>query len=89
MSEKSGVRQALLKSQFAHLYPGVMSNVWQPAVTMLDQVNATPQHRTSASPKTQDALDPEHFALRGTPSAGAKQMARELRSIGKKRPGPS
>jgi hypothetical protein len=90
MSEKSGVRQALLKSQFAHLYPGVVSNVWQPAIAMLDQVNAAPQRRTSAtSPKTQDALDPEHFALRGTPSAGAKQMARELRSIGKKRPGSS
>jgi hypothetical protein len=90
MSEKPGVRQALLKSQFAHLYPGVVSNVWQPAVTMLDQVNANPQRRTSAAARrTQDALDPEHFALRGTPSAGAKQMARELKSIGKKRRGPS
>jgi hypothetical protein len=89
MSEKSGVRQALLKSQFAHLYPGVVSNVWQPAVAMLDQVNATPQHRTSASPRTQDALDPEHFALRGTPSDGARRIAREVRSMGKKRGGAS
>jgi hypothetical protein len=49
MSEKSGVRQALLKSQFAHLYPGVVSNEWQAAGAMLDQVNAIPQHRTSTS----------------------------------------
>ena len=89
MSEKSGVRQALLKSQFAHLYPGVVSNVWQPAVAMLDQVNSTLQHPTSASRRTQDALDPEHFALRGTPTAGSKQIARELRSMGKKHRGPS
>jgi hypothetical protein len=89
MSEKSGVRQALLLSQFAHLYPGIVSNVWQPAVAMLDQVNATLQRRTPAPRGFHDVLDPEHFALRGTPSAGAKQIARELRSIGKKRRGPS
>jgi hypothetical protein len=89
MGEKSGVRQALLLSQFAHLYPGIVSNVWQPAVAMLDQVNGTLRGRTSERPEFQHALDPEHFALRGTPSDGAKQVARELRSIGKKRRGPS
>jgi hypothetical protein len=89
MREKSGVRQALLLSQFAHLYPGIASNVWQPAVAMLDQVNGTLQRRTPEPPGFRHALDPEHFALRGTPSDGAKQIARELRSIGKKRRGPS
>ncbi|HEY7504226.1 MAG TPA: hypothetical protein VH700_09025 [Gemmatimonadales bacterium] len=89
MREKSGVRQALLLSQFAHLYPGIASNVWQPAVAMLDQVNGTLQRRTPEPRGFQHALDPEHFALRGTPSDGAKRIARELRRIGKKRRGPS
>lgn len=89
MREKSGVRQALLLSQFAHLYPGIASNVWQPAVAMLDQVNGALQRRSPEPPGFQHALDPEHFALRGTPSDGGKRMARELRSMGKKRRGPS
>ena len=31
MGENSVVRQALLKSEFASLYPGIVSNEWQPA----------------------------------------------------------
>lgn len=89
MREKSGVRQALLLSQFAHLYPGIASNVWQPAVAMLDQVNGTLKRHTSERPGFQNALDPEHFAQRGTPSDGAKRIARELKSMGRKRRVPS
>jgi hypothetical protein len=85
MSENSVVRQVLLKPQFAHLYPGVVSNEWQPAGAMLEQINATLQGRIVPPRRAQDALDPEHFALRGTRSAGAKQIARELRRMGKKR----
>ena len=85
MREKSGVRQALLLSQFAHLYPGIASNVWQPAVAMLDQVNGSLKRHTSERPRFQRTLDPEHFAQRGTPSDSAKRIARELKSVGRKR----
>ena len=84
MSKNYVIQQALLKPEFAHLYPGVASNEWQPAGVMLGQINATLQRRTPAQRGFQGALDPEHFALRGTLSAGAKQMARELRTMGKK-----
>jgi hypothetical protein len=40
-------------------------------------------------PRTRDALDPAHFALRGTRSESAKRVAHELRIGGRKRRGPS
>ena len=89
MTENSVIQQALLKPEFAHLYPGVASNEWQPAGLMLEQVNATFQRRPAAPPRTWDALDPAHFAFRGTRSESAKHVAHELRILGRKRRGSS
>ncbi len=89
MTENSVIQQALLKPDFAHLYPGVASNEWQPAGLMLEQVNATFQRRFAALPRSRGALDPAHFAFRGTRSESAKHVAHELRIMGRKRRGPS
>jgi hypothetical protein len=62
MTKNSAIQQALLKPEFAHLYPGVASNEWQPAGLMLEQVNATFRRRT-ASPKARAALDTAHFCV--------------------------
>ncbi len=83
MTKNSVVQQALLKPEFAHLYPGVASNEWQPAGLMLEQVNATFRRRT-ASPKARAALDTAHFMFRGTQSESAKHVAHELRNMGKR-----
>ena len=37
---RPGIRQAMLKPAFAHLYPGIAANEWQPAAVMMDQVLA-------------------------------------------------
>jgi hypothetical protein len=85
MGEKSGVCQALLKSEFAYLYPGIVSNEWQPATMLLAQVASIGRGQRGRALEPEATLDPEHFALRETSSAGAKQLARELRSMGKQR----
>jgi hypothetical protein len=84
MRENSVVHQALLRPPFAHIYPGIVPNEWQPADVMLEVVKATVQRRTAAAPGIR-GLDPVHFAFRGTPTDGAKQVARELRRMGRKR----
>ena len=89
MGENSVVRQALLKPSFAHLYPNIVPNEWQPASVLLAQINTSTRPRGAAPPGSQDALDPAHFAFRGTSSAGANQVARELRIVRRKRQRPS
>jgi hypothetical protein len=89
MGEKSVIRQALLKSEFAYLYPGIVSNEWQPATMLIAQVALITRRRRGAPPEPEDALDPAHFALRETASAGAKHVARELRSMRRQRRPPS
>ena len=89
MGEKSVVHQALLKSEFAYLYPGIVSNEWQPATMLLAQVASIGRRRRGAPLAPKDTLDPAHFAFRETSSAGAKQLARELRSMGRQRRRPS
>ena len=84
MGEKSGVRQALLKSEFGYLYPGIVSNEWQPATMLLAQV-ASIGRRRGAPLEPEDTLDPAHFTFRETSSAGAKHLARELRGMGRQR----
>ena len=89
MSENSVVRQALLKSEFAYLYPGIVSNEWQPATMLLAQVTTIGRRRRGAAREPEDTLDPVHFAFRETSSAGAKHVARELRSMRRQRKRPS
>jgi hypothetical protein len=86
MSDNATIRQALLKPAFKHLYPGIVPNEWLPASVLLAEVNAISQHRGAGRPVARYALDPKHFAFRGTSSAGANQVARELRIVRRRRP---
>jgi hypothetical protein len=85
MSDNKPVRQALLRPAFKHLYPGIVANEWLPASALLAEVNTISQNRRAARAVMRDALDPEHFAFRGTSSSGADQVARELRIVRRKR----
>ena len=78
---RADVRQALLKSSSAHLYPGIPAGEWQPASVMVDLVlalGAVPR----SQPQPQDrerVLDGAHFEFRGRPSAGAQDDQRRSR----------
>jgi hypothetical protein len=85
ISENAIVQQALLKPEFAHLYRGLVPNEWQPANLIVEQVQAL--SRRGLAPLRlgeRNALDTTHFALRGTISAGAGELARELRFVSKR-----
>ena len=77
---RADVRQALLNSSFAHLYPGIPPGEWQPAAVMVDQVIALRMTGSSASPTARNRiLDPRHFEFRGRLSAGALDDQRRSR----------
>lgn len=77
---RADVRQALLKSGSAHLYPGIPPGEWQPAHVMVDLVLAL---RTVASPPAPQSrhrvLDERHFEFRGRLSAGGQDDQRRSR----------
>lgn len=77
---RADVRQALLKSGFGHLYPGIPPGEWQPASVM---VNLVLKSRTgSRIPPEGDRerlLDERHFQFRGLPSAGTQDDQRRSR----------
>jgi hypothetical protein len=77
---RADVRQALLKSGSAHLYPGIPPGEWQPAAVMVDMVLAL---RTAASQRASQqrsrVLDQRHFEFRGRLSAGAQDDQRRSR----------
>jgi hypothetical protein len=77
---RADVRQALLKSAFAHLYPGIAPGEWQPAAVMADQVLALPSspHSAQTGSRTR-VLDERHFQFRGRLSAGAMEDQRRSR----------
>jgi hypothetical protein len=71
------IRQALLRPAFAHLYPGIPANEWQPAEVMMDQVLALrPRSLGQASRARDRALDGMHFEFRGVASSGAADAVR-------------
>ena len=77
---RADVRQALLKSRFAHLYPGIPPEEWQPASVMVSQVVAL--RSGAAAPREGDrerVLDGRHFEFRGRLSAGALDDQRRSR----------
>ena len=76
---RSDVRQAMLKPAFAHLYPGIPANEWQPAAVMTDLVMALRPRGTVGSVDRDRALDGPHFEFRGVPSAAAHEARRALR----------
>jgi len=76
---RADVRQALLKSGSAHLYPGIPPGEWQPAAVMADMVQAL---RAGARHQVEPAdrvLDGRHFEFRGRLSAGAQDDQRRSR----------
>jgi hypothetical protein len=76
---RADVRQALLRSRFAHLYPGIPPGEWQPAAVMADQVLALHQGPSRTSEARNRVLDSRHFEFRGRLSAGALDDQRRLR----------
>lgn len=77
---RADVRQALLKSGSAHLYPGIPPGEWQPASVMVDIVLAlrTAARRGGSQPRDR-VLDERHFEFRGRLSAGAQDDQRRTR----------
>jgi len=77
---RADVRQALLKSGAAHLYPGIPSGEWQPAAVMADMVLALhPEPRPGPVQARVRVLDERHFEFRGRLSAGALDDQRRSR----------
>jgi hypothetical protein len=76
---RADVRQALLKSSSAHLYPGIPSGEWQPASVMVDLVLALTSATGRDVPARDRILDERHFEFRGLPSAGTRDDQRRSR----------
>jgi hypothetical protein len=78
---RADVRQALLKSGFSHLYPGIPPGEWHPATVMVNLVMAVrgSSHRSPASMDRDRILDERHFQFRGLPSAGSQDDQRRSR----------
>lgn len=76
---RADVRQALLKSGSAHLYPGIPPGEWQPASVMVDMVLALRSGRKGPLHARERVLEAEHFEFRGRPSAGAQDEERRSR----------
>jgi hypothetical protein len=77
---RADVRQALLKSGYAHLYPGIPPGEWQPAAVMADLVfTLRPAARQVTAQQRSRVLDERHFEFRGLPSAGTQDDQRRTR----------
>jgi hypothetical protein len=77
---RADVRQALLRTGFTHLYPGIAPGEWQPATVMVNQVLALRSGTSGGTPENRDrVLDERHFEFRGRLSAGALDDQRRTR----------
>jgi hypothetical protein len=77
---RADVRQALLKSAYGHLYPGIPSGEWQPAAVMANLVLSVRSARSRAGGVDRErVLDERHFQFRGLPSAGTQDDQRRSR----------
>jgi hypothetical protein len=76
---RADVRQALLKSGSAHLYPGIPPGEWQPATVMADMVQALRPTPRAMQGGRERVLDERHFEFRGRLSAGALDDQRRSR----------
>jgi hypothetical protein len=76
---RADVRQALLKSGSAHLYPGIPPGEWQPAAVMVDMVLALRTAPGGSAQARIRVLDERHFEFRGRLSAGAQDDQRRSR----------
>jgi hypothetical protein len=83
---RPGIRQAMLKPAYAHLYPGIAANEWQPAAVMMDLVIALRLRALHGGPVTRDrALDDTHFEFRGVASSGSADAVRQARQDERRR----
>jgi hypothetical protein len=89
MFRRAEIQQALLKPGFTDLYPGIPPNEWQPVKVMLDLVRSSQQRRGGPVPPPEQVLDPAHFELRGTMSAGSHAADRQARAEGRRRRRPT
>lgn len=76
---RADVRQALLKSRFSHLYPGIPPEEWQPAAVMVALVLSVRSGSRSHEGDRDRVLDERHFQFRGLPSAGTQDDQRRSR----------
>ncbi len=85
---ESGERQARLRPEFAHLYPGIPPGEWQPAAVMADRVLALRLQSGKAGEVLRDrTLSGEHFEYRGARSEEVRdQRIRSRRGDPKRRP---
>ncbi len=86
MAKRATIQQALLKPAFARHYPGIQPNEWQPLAVMLSLVRGSKQRPGERVHLPDPPLDPAHFELRGTASAGSQDAAREARAQRRQRP---
>ncbi len=81
---RADVRQALLKSGFSHLYPGIPTGEWHPAAVMVNLVlSARSGSRQPVEADRDRVLDERHFQFRGLPSAGSQDDQRRTRFEGR------
>ena len=59
------MREARLRSEFAHLYPGLTPGRWEPASRIAEAVLANMLLHEMAEAPLPDRLDEEHFEFRG------------------------
>lgn len=79
-STRADVRQALLKSGFSHLYPGIPTGEWHPAAVMVNLVLSVRSGPSRVAALDRDrVLDERHFQFRGLPSAGSQDDQRRTR----------
>ena len=76
---RADVRQALLKTGSAHLYPGIPAGEWQPATVMADMVRSLNPEPHAGPGGRERVLDERHFEFRGRLSAGALEDQRRNR----------
>jgi hypothetical protein len=76
---RADVRQALLKSGYGHLYPGIPPGEWQPAAVMVKMVLRSRSGGTNVQADPDRILDERHFLFRGLPSAGTQDDQRRSR----------
>jgi hypothetical protein len=85
------IPQALLRPDFAPLYPGIPPNEWRPAAVMTDQVLALRLRAKHRVPLTRDhVLDAAHFEFRDVGLSATSRAERDAPwggGLGRGRPG--
>lgn len=77
---RADVRQALLKSAYGPVYPGIPPGEWQPAAVMVGLVLSVRSRVRNPTAVDRDrVLDERHFQFRGLPSAGTQDDQRRSR----------